>query len=90
MKLSMLAEAIDFKKLKQRKIPLTAEERKTAMDAGAVWHRGPNGSPTCAVWKSKKANGEVVYVCNTHRLFQTAPTLKGAIEKYHSVVKDSA
>jgi len=91
MKLQMLYEATsEFKTLMKNKIPLTAEERSEVMSADAVWHHGPGGTESCAVWKSKKANGKVVYGCNTHRCFQTAPTLKGAIRKYHDVVKGTA
>jgi hypothetical protein len=90
MKLEHLKEALDFAKLKKRKIALEPEEREQAMKAGAVWHFSHHDKPSCAIWKSKKANGEVVYGCNTHRVFQTAPTLKGAIDKFHNVVKDTA
>lgn len=86
----VLVEAHTFEKLKKHKIALTVEERDKAMKANAVWHHGPNGEKTCAVWKSKMPNGDVVFVTNTHRCFQTASTLDGAIKKYHDVVKDTA
>lgn len=86
----ILVEARDFETLKKHKIDLTAEERDKAMKAKAVWHKGSNGEKTCAVWKSKMPNGDVVFVTNTHRCFQTASTLDGAIKKYHDVVKDTA
>ena len=85
-----IKESFDFKTLKKRKVALEPEERDEAMKAKAVWHPGNHDKPVCAIWKSKKANGEVVYGCNTHRVFQVAPTLKGAIEKFHSVVKGTA
>lgn len=91
MRLAELFEAsLDYKALKKNKVPLTDEERATVMKADAVWHHGPNGEATPAVWKGKKKSGEVVYVTNTHRLYQTAPSLKGAINKYHTVVKATA
>lgn len=91
MRLVELFEAsLDFKALKKRKVPLTDEERDAVMKAKAVWHPANHDKPTSAVWKSKKANGETVYVTNTHRCYQTAPTLKGAINKFHTVVKDTA
>lgn len=91
MKLIDLQEGtLDIKDVKKRKIPLEPTERKKAMDAGAVWHHGPNGKETCAIWKSKKANGDIIYGCNTHRLWQYANTLDGAIKKFHDVVKDTA
>lgn len=90
MKLEHIVEALNFKKLKERKVPLTPEEREKAMKAGAVWHPSNHSKPVCAIWKSKKANGDVVYGCNTHRVFQVADTLDGAIKKFHDVVEPSA
>ena len=91
MKLINLFEAAsEFKILKKNKQTLSDEERDQAINAGAVWHHGPNGEETCAIWKSKRANGKVVYICNTHRCYQTAPTLKGAVRKFHDVVKGTA
>lgn len=91
MKLTDLYEAhMEISDVKKRKIPLTPEEREKAMKAGAVWHHGPGGKESCAIWKSKKANGEIIYGCNTHRLWQYASTLDGAIKKFHDVVKDTA
>jgi len=79
-----------FEKLEKNKIPLTDEERDEVMKAKAVWHHGPNGKPSPAVWKSKTKDGVITYVTNTHRCFQTASTLKGAINKYHTVVKQTS
>jgi len=79
-----------FKKLQDNKVPLTDEERKQVMDADAVWHHGPNGKATPAVWKSKDKEGKITYVTNTHRAFQARPTLKGAISIYHSFIKGTS
>lgn len=80
-----------FEKLKDDKIPLTDEEREKVMKADAVWHHGPNGEATPAVWKSKnKKTGKVTYITNTHRAYNTAPTLKGAISRYHKFIKSTA
>lgn len=87
---AFITEALDFNTLKKNKVALKPEEREEAMKAGAVWHHGPHGEETCAIWKSKTAGGKIVYGTNSHRCFQTAPTLKGAIKKYHDVVKDTA
>jgi len=81
---------VNFESLIANKIPLEPEERERAMKAGAVWHPANHDKPTCAIWKSKKANGKIVYGCHTHRVFQVADTLAGAIKKFHKVVKDTA
>ncbi|TFG96533.1 hypothetical protein E4H12_10805 [Candidatus Thorarchaeota archaeon] len=91
MKLEELSEAKnEYKVLEKGKVPLDSEERAEVMKAKAVWHHGPNGEATPAVWKSKKADGKTVYVTATHRAFGTAPTLKGAINKYHTSIKGTA
>lgn len=91
MLLAELFEAsLDFKALKNNKIPLTDEERDECLHSRAIWHHGPGGAPSPAVWKSKTKSGKLVYVTNTHRCYQIAPTLHGAIKKYHTVVKDTA
>ena len=76
--------------LKENRKPLSDEERAKCMKAKAVWHHGPEGEETPAVWKSENSKGEVVYVSNTHRVYQTAPTIEGIIRKFHEVVKESA
>lgn len=81
---NLLCEAPTMKSLKKGKVKLDPEERTQAMDAGAVWHHGPNGEPTCAVWKSV-VNGKTWYGCNTHRCYQAKPTLRGAISAFKFV-----
>ena len=85
-----LAEAAKFETLEKNKKPLSDEERKLVMDRKAVWHHGQNGAPSPAVWKSVNKDGKTTYVTNTHRAYNTAPTLKGAIGKYHSFIKGTA
>ncbi len=80
----------NFQLLKANKKPLTMLERAKVMAADATWHHGPNGEPTPAVWKSVDKTGKVTYVTHTHRAFNTAPTLRGAITRYHRFIKGTA
>lgn len=86
----LLLEVTEFEKLKKNKVPLSKEERQTVLDSDAVWHHGPNGAPSPAVWKSVNRNGKITYVTHTHRTYNTAPTLKGAISRYHKFIKGTA
>jgi hypothetical protein len=81
----------DFDVLKRGKVELELEEREWVLDQGAVWHNLPGNpeTPTPAVWKSQVGN-RTWYVTNTHRLYNAAPTLKGAVGRYHRVVKQTA
>lgn len=83
----------------KNKIPLTDEERAECFKQDAVWHYGFSIDPNtgqrvkkvCAVWKSKDPKtGEVTYITNTHRAWNSAPTLKGAISRYHNFIKGTA
>ncbi len=81
----------EFEKLKDNKIPLEDEERALVMKSKAVWHFGNKGEPSPAVWKSKNPNtGKVTFITNTHRAFNTASTVKGAIRRYHTFIKGTA
>jgi hypothetical protein len=87
----ILNEAVDFKKLKKNQKPLTDEERKKCMDAKAVWHHGPGGKASPAVWKSVDPKTEkVTFVTNTHRAFNAAPSVEGAISRFHKFIKGTA
>lgn len=81
----------EFDRLQVNKLALTLAERKMVMERGATWHHGPNGEPSPAVWKSRdpKTRKET-FVTNTHRAYNTAPTLKGAIGRYHKFIKGTA
>ena len=85
-----LIEANAFEKLKKNKKPLTDDERGEVMKAKAVWHHGPNGEETPAVWKSVDKDGKTTYACHTHRAYNTATTLKAAINKFHDFIKGTA
>ena len=67
--------------LKKHKVKLTDAERDEVMKAKAVWHHGPKGKATPAVWKSV-IKGQTWYVTNTHRAYQAKKTLKGAIRAF--------
>ncbi len=80
-----------FKKLEKNKVPLTDEERAEVMDKDATWHFSPGHKPSPAVWKSvDPKTKEVTYITHTHRAYNTAPTLKGAISRYHNFIKGTA
>ena len=81
----------EFERLKKNRVNLTPEEHAVVMKQKAVWHNGPNGAENAAVWKSKDPKtGKVTYVTNTHRAYNTAPTLKGAIGRFHSFIKSTS
>lgn len=70
-----------MKSLQKGKIPLDPKERQAVMKAGAVWHHGPKGEATPAVWKSV-VKGKTWYCCHTHRAGICKPTLQAAIKAY--------
>lgn len=92
MKLNeILLEGSDFNSLKKNKTPLTPEERKECMDKKAVWHLGKAGAASPAVWKSvNPKTGKTTFITNTHRAYNTASTLKGAIGRFHKFIKSTA
>lgn len=75
--------------LKENRIPLSKEERNTVMARKAVWHHGPHGKSTPAVWKSKNSKGEIRYATNTHRAYQVAKSLLEAIHWFHKFIKST-
>ena len=79
-----------FRVLKDNRVRLTPQEHKQVMDSKAVWHHGPGGQPSPAVWKSQNSSGKTTFVTNTHRAYNTAPTLKGAIGRFHKFIKGTA
>ena len=83
-------EAKEFETLQKNKKPLDDDERAAGMKSKAVWHHGPNGEETPAVWKSVNKKGKCTYVTHTHRAFNKADSLKGCIKKYHDFIKGTA
>ena len=85
-----LLETGNYAQLKKGKTQLTSDEYDEIMKRKAVWHHGPNGKATHAVWKSVDKKGNVTYVTNTHRAYNTALTVNGAITRYHDFIKGTA
>lgn len=80
----------EFKTLQKNKVNLTKEEHAEVMKKKATWHRGPNESNSSAVWKSVDKNGKTIYVTHTHRAYNTSPTLKGIIGRFHDFIKGTS
>ena len=86
-----MAKLSRFKVLQKHKVPLSAEERTVVMDRGAVWHHGPHGEETPAVWKSvDPRTHKTTFITNTHRAYNERPTVEGAISRYHKFIKGTA
>ena len=85
-----------MKDLQKYRTELTKSELDEVFKRKAVWHHGQNGEETSAIWKAqvfdnlKSCKPEFTYITNTHRAMATSPTLKGAINKYHSFIKGTA
>lgn len=91
MKVIELLEVSEFKTLEKNKVPLTKDERDEVMKRKAIWRFSPNRTPSPAVWKSvNPKTKKTTYVTNTHRAWNKASTLKGAIRRYHDFIKGTA
>jgi len=75
--------------LKRGKVRLSDDERSEVMDRKAVWHHGPNGEETPAVWKSEVGDA-TWFVTNTHRAYNARLSLDGACSAYHRGIKQTA
>ena len=85
-----IAKRLKYKDYDKNRVPLTDEERKQVMDSKAVWHHGPDGAASPAVWKSVNKEGKATFITNTHRAWNKSPSIKGAIGRYHSFIKSTA
>jgi uncharacterized protein YtpQ (UPF0354 family) len=87
MQLCLLNESgPHFDTLEKNKVKLTDEERDRVVKAKAVW-QSRKSSPAI---KKSVIRGETYYYCNTHRCYQSAKTLSGAIKKFFDVVEPSS
>ena len=77
---------VDFKTLKKYRVDLEPEEREKVLKSRAIWHHGPKGEPTAAVFKSV-VRGRTYYTTNTHRAYNTTPSLDDTIDRYHDFIK---
>jgi len=78
----------NYKDFKKNKVKLTPEERAQVMKAKAVWHFN-GGSPSPAVGKAV-INGKTWYETHTHRAINYAPSVKGAISRFHKFIKSTS
>lgn len=86
-----LEKKSEFDNLQKNKVALTDKERAEVMKRKAIWHHGPKGKPSPAVWKSVNPKSKkTTYITHTHRAYNTATTLKGAINRYHKFIKGTA
>lgn len=88
----LMEKKSSFEILKKNKVPLTKEERQECLDRECTWNNHPNPklNPVPVVWKGKDSSGKLWYVTNTHRAYNKAPILKGAIRRYHDFIKGTA
>jgi hypothetical protein len=74
----------ELEELKRNRRPLSPSEKREAMAAGCVWHTGPGGKTSCAIWRSVRG-GKSVFVSNTSRCYRVSDTLKDAIKEFEFV-----
>jgi hypothetical protein len=82
-----------YKDFKKNRVPLTPDERAEVMKRKAVWnfHFGKDGKrqKTPAVSKAI-IDGKTWFETHTHRAINYAPSLRGAISRYHKFIKSTA
>ena len=71
--------------LKKNRTTLSDEEREMCKKKKATWSNGD-----VAVWKSKRTNGDDVFVTSTHRAYKTANNIGDAINHFHNGIKQTA
>lgn len=86
----LIEKQSEFERLKKNKKPLSDDERKECFKRKATWNMSNKDNPIPAVWKSIDNKGNTTFVTNTHRAYNTAKTLKSAINKFHSFIKGTA
>lgn len=74
-----------FKVMQDNKIALTKEERAIVKQKKGEWSDGNS-----AIWKGKDRSGKLWYVTHTHRAYNRASTLKGAINRFKVFIKGTA
>lgn len=91
LKQFLFEKVSEFHNLKKNRTELTPEESRRVHNKKAVWQSSDKSKPTSAVWKShNKKTGKITYVTNTHRAYNTAPTVDGAISRFHKFIKSTA
>ncbi len=81
-----------WKVLQKGNVPLEPAEAKLVRERKAIWNMSQPGGGTKVELAVSKAvvNGRPWYYTYTHRAVNTAPSLKGAIGRFHKFIKSTA
>lgn len=74
-----------LKVLKENRKDVSPEERKKIKSLGGVWSNGD-----LAVWKSVDSKGNITWVTNTHRAYETAKSIDSIVNKFLTVIKETS